>query len=1328
MPRGTKVAPSPISPVPLADNEFEDTEDGDVDVLVSNVSDPTAGGEKNVDLSFTAREKLAEPLRAPSSPTLVAPTSSEPKESGQTLLQRRLHNKTGASKNLNFDEPAQVLSPNPVLRIVISGVDGQDITNDHGQEGLQDQTSATLGPEDSARLLVPPSPMASLPNTPGRLAAGSPVRRRLGAWAGSVSSLAANINRGIHDRLKRSGSTPANDSDTDDGNLLGVKGVPVNVAVAYRFTQDAMEGRQKNGKGGLFFKSYWVQLAFLININERWVNFLYLVSIFHCLLVLFEPADRSTRTDPWVLTVEAIIIIIYATDVILKISYVGRKKYFKKQHHQLQTGVTFLFLIDWLLYTIFDVSPRFSRMLRPGILLIRHRDLRKTVNVLVKMLPDLIGIFAGLAAYIIFFGMLGIHLFADEYNQYTPPPGGEDYMIPGAFDNIGAACLRLFVLFSTENYPEIAVPAFDHNRWSILYFITFMYFGTFFLQSVLLATIVSIYLDRAAKTVSKERKKEWKTLATAFTLLDEEKLGYITFETWAQLMSAMRKDATVDEARFYFDLLDREHAGKIDPLDFLDLREISQLRLKEVKQVERQHAFLNDSWISWATNTGYAAFFSHAVIVVNTIVACIHWRGMSSRDEKYVLYTNVALYTLMVTGKILQIVADGRFLYFVNLYNRIDSVCVAVAGPLLIAATVDEDLMQLAIFANMLLFVRLSWRLPQGRMVLQLMSRIIPPMFFMTLFVLCAMYSFAILGMELFYGIDSGDPTDAYFYEYDCSFGFNSFGCAMLVLFQCMTTSNWHEIMNSFIDHFRDTSALYFVGFFLFVNLVLMNLMVAVTIEAYLTARKSVKHDQKKKIQSSAAMVSVLASPGERLSDITVSSTSTIEQGNGGQKFSRQSSVASIGADSVATEPEVKNSRILRKIWHAAAKSIVSRRPSGTSVTTEEMLSEDGESTISTETPRLYTVIRRYGSWRRELVQTKTDSLSALESDDIKAIGKATGGTDIDKLLEQKRKNEKERKSKTSVDYDFVKYLAITESALKHPSPVVRRFGSSSIQRGSVDILPEGGYTSPSPEPQLNTLLNSVPKRKRSMLFENVTVDGDIPEEEGTIDTEEEDTIDTEENDNKSGGNSPLPSIDNDDTEDDGGIVVERLKRPPPLLELKDNVHVLQSNSDGSDISRSSPKSSPRLSVTPNQSTTSLKQWRDSASQQSPVARLNSIARARSFVVDNEEDQSLSENSAITDSDDEDERIRNRKKKKFLREESPRVLRRRKSMHLAATSNPKRGSMTRRMSMSTANTMKTPNLRRWASETTSLEVSVAESNRKDSQSDKNPTQAFSEPA
>lgn len=59
-------------------------------------------------------------------------------------------------------------------------------------------------------------------------------------------------------------------------------------------------------------------------------------------------------------------------------------------------------------------------------------------------------------------------------------------------------------------------------------------------------------------------------------------------------------------------------------------------------------------------------------------------------------------------------------------------------------------------------------------------------------------YVYAVIGMEAFhtYRISSDTPSSDYF-QYNCGLGFKDFRCSLYIMFQLLTTSNWHEIMNS---------------------------------------------------------------------------------------------------------------------------------------------------------------------------------------------------------------------------------------------------------------------------------------------------------------------------------------------------------------------------------------------------------------------------------------------------------------------------------------------------------------------------------------------------
>ena len=79
--------------------------------------------------------------------------------------------------------------------------------------------------------------------------------------------------------------------------------------------------------------------------------------------------------------------------------------------------------------------------------------------------------------------------------------------------------------------------------------------------------------------MERERWKEWQGLITAFNCLDRENNGYITFDTWSELMEVMRPRSSRSERKFLFNALDRDRKDRLDVLDFLDMREMSQLEV-----------------------------------------------------------------------------------------------------------------------------------------------------------------------------------------------------------------------------------------------------------------------------------------------------------------------------------------------------------------------------------------------------------------------------------------------------------------------------------------------------------------------------------------------------------------------------------------------------------------------------------------------------------------------------------------------------------------------------------------------------------------------------
>ncbi len=75
---------------------------------------------------------------------------------------------------------------------------------------------------------------------------------------------------------------------------------------------------------------------------------------------------------------------------------------------------------------------------RPWILLCRERQLRRVYQAIFSTWPTLLKMFGVVTAYVWFFTAIGLHVFAEDYNnsQYTFLNGRDSNDFTGAFDSI----------------------------------------------------------------------------------------------------------------------------------------------------------------------------------------------------------------------------------------------------------------------------------------------------------------------------------------------------------------------------------------------------------------------------------------------------------------------------------------------------------------------------------------------------------------------------------------------------------------------------------------------------------------------------------------------------------------------------------------------------------------------------------------------------------------------------------------------------------------------------------------------------------------------------
>ena len=76
------------------------------------------------------------------------------------------------------------------------------------------------------------------------------------------------------------------------------------------------------------------------------------------------------------------------------------------------------------------------------------------------------------------------------HSAATYDPARDELDFSGSFDHIGIALIRLFVLVTTENYPDVMMPAYRESNMAFIFFGLFLVIGVFYILPMLLAIVM----------------------------------------------------------------------------------------------------------------------------------------------------------------------------------------------------------------------------------------------------------------------------------------------------------------------------------------------------------------------------------------------------------------------------------------------------------------------------------------------------------------------------------------------------------------------------------------------------------------------------------------------------------------------------------------------------------------------------------------------------------------------------------------------------------------------------------------------------------------------
>jgi len=312
-----------------------------------------------------------------------------------------------------------------------------------------------------------------------------------------------------------------------------------------------------------------------------------------------EGSDRDQRYA--LLAVEWFIVTFYSSCYIGEFYNAGRKAFLRKRINIIWTVVMFLFILDLLIATGSGFQFfRFSRVLRPFMLFLKIPLLRIAYTISVRTLFRLIHIWIIFIIFFLIFSCIGLYLFSfqrdiyneEEFNMGIGYPNCQGPCIPEgneplpfwvftSFASFEQSLITLFVLLTTENFPDVSHPPYMVSTFYNTYFIVFWLLGEAFLLQLLLALIFNVYKDLMEKYMLKQMWNERFALHFAFECLDVTSSGAITPETFTKLLQRLKPNYDLDTCRAFFDFMDLDKNGGIEEKEFCDFGDFITYEIQE---------------------------------------------------------------------------------------------------------------------------------------------------------------------------------------------------------------------------------------------------------------------------------------------------------------------------------------------------------------------------------------------------------------------------------------------------------------------------------------------------------------------------------------------------------------------------------------------------------------------------------------------------------------------------------------------------------------------------------------------------------------------------
>lgn len=612
---------------------------------------------------------------------------------------------------------------------------------------------------------------------------------------------------------------------------------------------------------------------------------LVMIGLNSILLAFNNPLDTDETKQAVLESLELVFLAVFTLEMLVKIVALGfvqhEDSYLRSSWNQLDAAVVILGYLVFLPGASSNLSSvRCVRLMRPLRTVSAFPSLRVLVNSIFYSLPMMKDVLLLTVFAFFLFGILGVQLFAGKLRQRcfvdatglldetvdslcrrSSVPGSQDwYACPlgssclmeasnpnkgvTGFDNILQSWVTIVQCTSLEGWVDVMYMAFEAvSYWSCIYFIMMIMLIAFFILELSTGVVVNAYesvreaedtRDKAKAAEAAAALAEAKRQAAKEEAIEEEKQVDIALNASAGAGADGQEEA---EENAMVALTVKQSKKERDRQRQLDIERQRKLAKGKLSLDDPAYPMDNINAIGVKgvcfrlARSSTLRLFALVLIIGNTIVLAMEHHGMSDSFATSLEISNLVFTALFALELVVKLYGLGWEDFQRDGFNLFDFVIVVFSLlELIVQEAVDSDSAGGGLSGLRALRVLRVFRLAKSwtnlqRLILNI-TRSFSKMGAFSVLLLLFIFIMGLVGIQFFAGKMLCEED--YGPGQSCRSNFDSFGWALVFVFQIMGGENWNDGLYDGVDNNGWGASIYFISVYLLGNFLVLNLFLAI--------------------------------------------------------------------------------------------------------------------------------------------------------------------------------------------------------------------------------------------------------------------------------------------------------------------------------------------------------------------------------------------------------------------------------------------------------------------------------------------------------------------